>query len=157
MNEACAAAATPGGNSPRRGYDAAGVEGGKNQSDAAVRLDKWLWAARFFKTRSLASQAISAGHVKIGGARAKASHTVKVGDEFSVAIGPYHHVVAVRALSAVRRGAPEARLLYEETAASIAAREALAAMLKADRSAFEPATARPSKRDRRAIDRLKGR
>lgn len=157
MDAACGRATAPGGNGPRRGYDASGVEGGKNHSDAAVRLDKWLWAARFFKTRSLASQAISAGHVKIGGARAKASHTVRIGEEFSIAIGPYHHVIGVRALSGVRRGAPEARLLYEETAASLAAREALAAMLKADRSAFEPATARPSKRDRRAIDRLKGR
>ena len=122
-----------------------------------MRLDKWLWAARFFKTRSLASQSIAAGHVKIGGARAKAAHTVRLGDEISIAIGPYLHVVGVRGISAVRRGAPEARLLYEETSESIAAREALAALLKAGRSAYEPAPARPSKRDRRAIDRLRGR
>lgn len=124
---------------------------------SAVRLDKWLWAARFFKTRSLASQAIAAGHVKAGGARAKAAHTVKVGEEFTVTIGPYHHVVVVKALSSVRRGAPEARLLYEETAEGLAAREAVAATLKAGRSSFEPAPTRPSKRDRRAIDRLRGR
>jgi ribosome-associated heat shock protein Hsp15 len=133
------------------------VATGKEEGSAAVRLDKWLWAARFFKTRSLASQAIAAGHVKVAGARAKSAHSVRLGDEFSIAIGPYVHVVEVLVLSAVRRGAPEARLLYQETAPSIAAREALAAVLKADRDAFEPATARPSKRDRRAIDRLRGR
>lgn len=124
---------------------------------SSVRLDKWLWAARFFKTRSLASQAIAAGHVKVGGARAKAAHLVKPGQEVTLQIGPYLHGIRVLQLSSVRRGAPEARLLYEETAESLAAREALAAMLKAERSAFTPAVARPSKRDRRAIDRLRGR
>lgn len=133
------------------------MAGSEDRAEAAVRLDKWLWAARFFKTRSLASQAIAAGHVKIDGTRAKAAHNVKTGEEISIAIGPYLHAVVVKALSSVRRGAPEARLLYEETAAGLAAREARIAMLKADRIAFEPATARPSKRDRRAIDRLRGR
>jgi len=127
------------------------------QGASSVRLDKWLWAARFFKTRSLASQAIAAGHVKAGGNRAKAAHLVKPGEEISLQIGPYAHVLRVVALSSVRRGAPEARLLYEETPESLAAREALAAMLKAERTAFTPALARPSKRDRRAIDRLRGR
>lgn len=124
---------------------------------ASVRLDKWLWAARFFKTRSLASQAIAAGHVKVAGARAKGAHVVKVGEEYTLQIGPAVHVVRVRALATVRRGAPEARLLYEETPASLAAREEQAAMRKAERAAFVPATMRPSKRDRRAIDRLRGR
>jgi len=133
------------------------VTGDKHSEAAPVRLDKWLWAARFFKTRSLASQSIAAGHVKIAGNRAKAAHAVRLGDEISIAIGPYVHVVGVRGVSGVRRGAPEARLLYEETPASLATREALAAMLKADRGSFEPAAARPSKRDRRAIDRLRGR
>ncbi len=124
---------------------------------AEVRLDKWLWAARFFKTRSLAAQSIAAGHVKIGGARAKAAHIVRPGQEISVQIGPFLHLIRVQALSAVRRGAPEARLLYEETPASLAAREELAAALRAQRDAWTPAAARPSKRDRRAIDRLRGR
>lgn len=122
-----------------------------------LRLDKWLWAARFFKTRSLAGQSIAAGHVKISGVRAKAAHPLRIGDEISITIGPYVHVVVVRALSAVRRGAPEARLLYEETPGSLEARQALAALLKAERSSFTPAASRPSKRDRRAIDRLRGR
>lgn len=128
----------------------------RNRESVAVRLDKWLWAARFFKTRSLASRSIAAGHVKIAGARAKAAHSVRLGDEISVAIGPSLHVVVVRGVSGVRRGASEARLLYEETPASRAAREALTALLKADRGSFEPAAARPSKRDRRAFDRLRG-
>jgi ribosome-associated heat shock protein Hsp15 len=128
-----------------------------DREDVSVRLDKWLWAARFFKTRSLASQAIAAGHVKVAGARAKGAHQVKLGEEFSLQIGPYTHVIRVRALSSVRRGAPEARNLYEETAESLSAREALTAVLKAERSSFTPAVARPSKRDRRAIDRLRGR
>ncbi|MFN2426175.1 MAG: hypothetical protein ABR587_06980, partial [Candidatus Binatia bacterium] len=93
----------------------------------------------------------------IGGARAKAAHAVRPGDEISIVIGPYVHVIEVRAVSAIRRGAPQARLLYEETPAGLAAREAVAAMLKAGREAFAPAPARPSKRDRRAIDRLRGR
>lgn len=122
-----------------------------------MRLDKWLWAARFFKTRSLASQAIAAGHVKIAGSRAKAAHIVRLGEEISLTLGAFVHVISVRALSGVRRGAPEARLLYEEDPASLAAREALAALHKAERGSFTPAESRPSKRDRRAIDRLRGR
>jgi ribosome-associated heat shock protein Hsp15 len=129
----------------------------KSDASVSVRLDKWLWAARFFKTRSIASQSIAAGHVKIGGNRAKAAHIVRPGDEIAVVIGPYTHTVRVRSVSAVRRGAPEARLLYEENAESIAAREALTAVLKADRGSFQPAASRPSKRDRRAVDRLRGR
>lgn len=122
-----------------------------------MRLDKWLWAARFFKTRSLAAQAIAAGHVKVAATRAKSAHLVRQGEQITIVIGPFQHVVLVRGLSSVRRGAPEARLLYEETAESLAAREALAAVLKADRAAFDPAPGRPSKRDRRAIERLRGR
>lgn len=129
----------------------------KTGAAGPVRLDKWLWAARFFKTRSLASQSIAAGHVKIGGGRAKPAHAVRPGDEISIQIGPYTHNVKVLVSSGVRRGAPEARLLYEESAESVAARDALAAMLKADRAAFGPPVARPSKRDRRAIDRFRGR
>jgi ribosome-associated heat shock protein Hsp15 len=133
------------------------MAGNKAEGTVSVRLDKWLWAARFFKTRSIASQSIAAGHVKIAGNRAKAAHIVKPGDEIAIVIGPYTHSVRVLLLSAVRRGAPEARLLYEETPESIAAREELAAALKADRGSFQPAAARPSKRDRRAVDRLRGR
>ncbi len=129
----------------------------EDQGTAAVRLDKWLWAARFYKTRSLAAHAIAAGHVKIDGVRAKPAHPVRPREQFSIAIGPYLHTITVLAVSSVRRGAPEARLLYEESAASVGAREALAALLKAERSAFAPAPARPSKRDRRAIERFRGR
>jgi ribosome-associated heat shock protein Hsp15 len=134
-----------------------GVTTDRSDAAAGVRLDKWLWAARFFKTRSLASQSIDAGHVKIDGNRPKAAYHVRIGDEISITIAPYTRLVKVLQVSSVRRGAPEARLLYEETAGSIAAREAVAAMLKADRAAYGPPVARPSKRDRRAIDRLRGR
>ncbi|HEY2773285.1 MAG TPA: RNA-binding S4 domain-containing protein [Candidatus Binatia bacterium] len=122
-----------------------------------VRLDKWLWAARFFKTRSLAAHAIDAGHVKSRGSRIKAAHLVKIGESLSITIGPYTWNVTVTAVSAVRRGAPEARLLYEEDAASHDARQALVMALRANREAFQPAPGRPSKRDRRAIDRFRGR
>lgn len=142
----------------KRGSAPEGAQGGAAGGDReAVRLDKWLWAARFFKTRSLASQSIAAGHVRIGGARARSAYAVKPDDEISITRGPFVHVVRVLMVSAIRRGAPQARLLYEETASSVAAREARAALLKAGRDSFEPAAARPSKRDRRAIDRLRGR
>jgi ribosome-associated heat shock protein Hsp15 len=138
-------------------YDAVAVPRDDDEKISSVRLDKWLWAARFFKTRSLAAQAIAAGHVKAAGVRAKAAHLLKEGEELSLQIGPTHFTICVRALSGVRRGAPEARLLYEETPESMAAREEQAAMRRAERDAFTPALARPSKRDRRAIDRLRGR
>ena len=127
-----------------------------SSGQASVRLDKWLWAARFFKTRSLAAQAIAAGHVKVDGTRAKAAHAVKPGQMLHLQIGPDLHEVQVLTLSSVRRGAPEARLLYEETAAGLAARQEAAALRKADRDSFQPALGRPSKRDRRAIERLRG-
>ena len=132
--------------------DSSGIE-----NKASVRLDKWLWAARFFKTRSLAAQAIAAGHVKIAGSRAKPAHVVKLGEEFAITMGPYTHIIMVRSISEVRRGAPEARLLYEESVASIQAREALSEMHRIERSSFQPPSFRPSKRDRRASDRLRGR
>jgi ribosome-associated heat shock protein Hsp15 len=121
-----------------------------------VRLDKWLWAARFFKTRSLASQAIAAGHVKTAGARAKASTAVRLGDRISISIGPYTWDIEVRAVSGIRRGAPEARLLYEEMPESHARRQQMVAEKRAADASFTPAAGRPSKRDRRAIERFRG-
>ncbi|OZI59317.1 RNA-binding S4 domain-containing protein [Bordetella genomosp. 4] len=122
-----------------------------------LRLDKWLWAARFYKTRSLASQEIGKGRVLVNDQPAKPAREIAVGDRVSVRKEdpPIH--VHVRALSAVRGPAPVARLLYEETAESIAARERAAEMR---RLAPEPAQAivagRPTKRDRRLIDRMRG-
>lgn len=122
-----------------------------------LRLDKWLWAARFYKTRSLASQEIGKGRVLVNDQAAKPAREIAVGDRVSVRKEdpPIH--VQVRALSAVRGPAPVARLLYEETAESIAARERAAEMR---RLAPEPAqgivAGRPTKRDRRLIDRMRG-
>ena len=88
-----------------------------------VRLDKWLWAARFFKTRTLAQEAIEGGHVKVQGARAKPSHEVKPGERLTITIGEYVWEITVKPLSARRGPASEARLLYEEDPASLARRQ----------------------------------
>lgn len=117
-----------------------------------VRIDKWLWAARFFKTRSLASQAVDGGKVQCNGDRVKPARAVHPGDELRIRQGPYELIVLVRALSERRGPASEAVLLYEETAASVAARETLKEQLK-----IEPVyenKGRPTKRDRRHITRF---
>lgn len=122
------------------------------QETPAVRVDKWLWAARFFKTRSLAQTALENGRVLIGGARVKRARTVQLGDEILIRIGDSERTVIVRDISAQRGGAKVAQLLYEETAASVARRE----QQRANRKLFvDPASAiaagRPTKRDRRRI------
>ncbi len=117
-----------------------------------LRLDKWLWAARFFKTRSLAAEEIGKHRVEVNGQPAKASRELKPGDEVRLRQGAVVRTVIVRALSAVRGPAPVAQTLYEETAASLAQREAQA---RQRRLAPEPATTieqgRPTKRDRRQL------
>jgi ribosome-associated heat shock protein Hsp15 len=125
--------------------------------DDRVRLDKWLWAARFFKTRSLAAEAIAGGKVQVNGDRAKRARPVHVGDQMRVRLGPYEHHVVVRALAARRGPASVAAELYEELPESIAAREALALQLKSLHAAFAPEKGRPTKRDRREIERMRGR
>jgi ribosome-associated heat shock protein Hsp15 len=119
---------------------------------AGVRLDKWLWAARFFKTRSLAADEIARHRVQVNGQVAKASRELKPGDEVQLRQGPMSRTVTVRALSQVRGPASVAQTLYEETAASTAAREAQALQR---RVAPEPALSieqgRPTKRDRRQL------
>ena len=121
-----------------------------------VRLDKWLWAARFYKTRSMAAEAIDGGKVYVGGDRVKRSKDVRVGDTIRVRLGPYEHLVVVRALSERRGPAPEARMLYEETPESAAARDKLRDQLRLLPAAFIPANARPTKKDRRAMRRFRG-
>jgi ribosome-associated heat shock protein Hsp15 len=128
-----------------------------DQEDGRVRLDKWLWAARFFKTRALAAEAVEGGKVQVNGDRPKRARPLQVGDEIRVRLGPYEHTITVRALSARRGPASEAAGLYEETAASRTAREALAIQLKSLHAVFGPDKGRPSKKDRRDIQRLKGR
>jgi ribosome-associated heat shock protein Hsp15 len=124
-----------------------------NLAAGRVRLDKWLWAARFYKTRGLAGEEIGRGRVQINGAAAKPGREVRVGDRIALQQGPLHRTVVVRGLSAVRGPAPVAALLYEETAESIAERQRQAELR---RLAPEPALAqtqgRPTKRERRTLD-----
>ena len=124
------------------------------KDDDKVRLDKWLWAARFFKTRALAKAAIEGGKVHCRGERCKPSKEPKVGDELVIRVGFDARTVVIRALSAVRRGAPEAQLLYRETEESIARREQAAAMRKAGAVGMQT-DGRPSKKQRRQIQLLR--
>ena len=121
-----------------------------------MRLDKWLWCARFYKTRSLATEEIAKGRVTVNGQAAKPARDLRCGDTVALRQGPVARTVLVRALSGARGPAPVAQLLYEETPESIAARERAA---EERRLAPEPAAAlqegRPTKRDRRNIDRAR--
>lgn len=122
-----------------------------------MRLDKWLWAARFFKTRSLASEAVDGGHVEVNGDRAKPAKQIREGDELRIRQNQNTYVVHVRGLSERRGPASEAHLLYEETAASRQERERLAEQRRlAPAPAYEEG-GRPTKRDRRDISRVKRR
>ncbi|MGE5472342.1 MAG: RNA-binding S4 domain-containing protein [Bacteroidota bacterium] len=119
-----------------------------------MRIDKWLWAARFFKTRSLATDAVSGGKIKLNGAPTKPARDVKIGDRLDIFNGDTRWEVVVRALGEKRGPAAEARLLYEESAASIAAREAEQARRKFEQEPAAQIHGRPTKRDRRQLGRL---
>ena len=125
------------------------------QVGAKVRLDKWLWAARFFKTRNLAKQAIEGGKVRYEGARAKVSKEVLLGASLQIRQGWDEKTIIVKALSEQRRGAPEAALLYEESAARIAHRPQQAEQRRAMHVDGGYQDARPSKKGRRQIHRFK--
>ncbi|KQU75655.1 MULTISPECIES: RNA-binding S4 domain-containing protein [unclassified Rhizobacter] len=120
--------------------------------DAGVRLDKWLWAARFFKTRSLATQEIDKGRIQVNGQAAKPARELKPGDRLEMRQGPVTRSIVVLGLSHQRGPAPVAQALYEETAESIARRDEAAQQRKL---ASEPALAieqgRPTKKDRRTL------
>jgi ribosome-associated heat shock protein Hsp15 len=126
-------------------------------STAPVRIDKWLWAARFYKTRSLAAAAVEGGKIQVDGERAKPSKAVKPGSEVRVRQGPYEHVVIVTGTAERRGTASQAALLFDETAASREAREKLHWQLTKAAPAMEPAPSRPTKRDRRLLDRFRDR
>jgi len=128
-----------------------------NQALVTIRLDKWLWAARFFKTRGLAQQAIEAGRVLVDGERVKVARALRAGEGVTVRVGDQEQCVEVLVLSEQRGPATVARTLYRETPESLAKREALALQR---RLAPEPAWAieqgRPTKRDRREMERFQG-
>lgn len=119
-----------------------------------IRIDKWLWAARFFKTRSLATDAVGGGRVKLNGAPVKPAREVKVGDRLAIFNGDTRWEVSVLGLSEKRGPAPAARLLYAETPESIAAREAEQLRRKFTQEPAAEIHGRPTKRDRRRIERL---
>ncbi|MEA2132060.1 MAG: ribosome-associated heat shock protein Hsp15 [Solirubrobacteraceae bacterium] len=123
-----------------------------------IRVDKWLWAARLHKTRSLAADAVKGGRVQVNGQRAKPSKEVGPGDELEVTIGQVRRTVVVRGVAERRGPAKEAALLYEETAESVAARELLAEQRRL--TSPPPGSdlgSRPTKRDRRRLDATRGR
>lgn len=124
--------------------------------DSAVRLDKWLWAARFYKTRSLAQTAVEKGQVLVGGERVKVARNIKLGEKISLSIGEAERHVEVTGLSDVRRSAPIAQMLYRETPESIAKREAQAQHRKLHPEPARAIVGRPSKRDRRELTRARG-
>lgn len=142
-----------------RHRDPAGESGEPDERGSAgrVRLDKWLWAARFFKTRALAAEAIDGGKVEINGDRARRSRLLAVGERVTVRKPPFEQHVLVRALSEQRGPASVAATLYEETAESRQAREALAAQMRALGPPVFREQGRPNKKERREIDRWRRR
>jgi ribosome-associated heat shock protein Hsp15 len=127
------------------------------ETTSEVRIDKWLWAARLFKTRSLAADAIAGGKVALNGARPKPSRVVRAGDHLNIRRGAYEWSIVVKGMSSYRGPASDAQGLYEETEESRLKRQAAAAQLKLERPADFDSPRRPSKKDRRAISRFTNR
>jgi len=119
-----------------------------------MRLDKWLWAARFFKTRSLATQAVDAGKVKLNGERAKPAREIKAGDRLQIGLGEYEWTLSIVGLSLQRGPAPVAQALYQEDAESMAKRQQQIADRKLQANPAAEIKGRPTKRDRRQIRRF---
>jgi len=125
-------------------------------ADGKCRLDKWLWAARFYKTRSLATDAIDGGKVHVDGDRVKPAKEVRVGQLIHIRRKELYMEVVVKALSLTRRGAPEAALLYDETPESLAKRDNAAVTKEADHAKRERGAGRPTKRQIRDIKKFTG-
>ena len=126
------------------------------EAPQGVRVGKWLWAARFFKTRALAVDAIAGGKITVNGDRPKPAREVRVGDQLWLRLGPYEHTVTVRVVSDHRGPAAHAALLYEETAESRDARERHAWTLTHAAPIMQPGEGRPTKKDRRDLERSRG-
>lgn len=127
----------------------------QEQSDNEIRLDKWLWAARFYKTRSIAKAMIEGGKVHYNGQRAKVSKAVEIGATLKLRQGNEEKEIVVTALSDQRRGAPEAQLLYQETEKSVKQREAIAFARKANTLSMPHPDRRPNKKERRELAKFK--
>jgi ribosome-associated heat shock protein Hsp15 len=125
--------------------------------DEKVRIDKWLWAARFYKTRSLATEAVDGGKVEVNGQRAKPAKLIGPGDEVRVRVGPALHVLQVRGVAERRGPAAAAQALFEETDESRRERERQAEQQRLSAMSFQFDEGRPSKRDRREIRKFRGR
>jgi len=119
-----------------------------------VRLDRWLWAARFFKTRAIASAAIAGGKVHVNGTRAKAAKQLRSGDALRIRVGPYEWLVTVFAVTERRGSAKDAQLLYDESPEGRAARERLAEAHKLAPTPTYQGKGRPTKKDRRKLELL---
>jgi len=127
-----------------------------DEMDNKCRLDKWLWAARFFKTRSIAADAVDSGKVRVDGDRAKTAKEVKTGMLINIRNKDFEIEVQVTGLSNIRRGAPKAALLYAETEASKARRENARVTREADHAVRERGAGRPTKRQLRDIKKFTG-
>ncbi|HEI8868530.1 TPA: ribosome-associated heat shock protein Hsp15 [Serratia odorifera] len=127
----------------------------KDTADDAVRLDKWLWAARFYKTRALAREMIDGGKVHYNGQRSKPSKIVEVNAEIKLRQGNEERTVMVLAVTSQRRGASEAQQLYQETEASIANREKMAQARKMNALTMPHPDRRPDKKERRDLIKFK--
>ncbi|HET7248269.1 MAG TPA: S4 domain-containing protein [Gemmatimonadales bacterium] len=125
-------------------------------TDDAVRLDKWLWATRHYKTRAAAAQAIRAGRVDVNDVRAKPAKTLRLGDRVRIRKSPFEFRLIVQGLSEQRGRAAQAALLFEEDPAGKAARERLAQQLRVAPTPTYEGKGRPTKRDRRELERLRG-
>ena len=132
------------------------IDAARRAAPEPVRLDKWLWAARFFKTRSLAAKAVDGGKVRLNGDSAKPSRDIKPGDELAIRAGEFEWVVEVKALSRQRGPAARAALLYAEREDSRARRQAALALRKSEPHPAAGVKGRPTKKDRRLIHRFTG-
>lgn len=142
----------------RQPHDSVGDESDMEDAETPgrIRLDKWLWFARFFKTRALAGAAIDGGKLEVNGEKAKRAKLVKQDDEIRLRNGAFEWHLIVRDIAQRRGSAQVAQQLYEETADSIAKRESVQAHLKSTPTAFAYQDGKPGKRDRRALRKLKG-
>ena len=132
-------------------------EDDETERPGKVRLDKWLWAARFYKTRALSAEAIAGGKIEVNGERAKRSKLIQTGDAMRIRMGPYEHIIDVTGVSSTRGSATIAATLYKETDASKKAREAMALHVRAMNANTGYESGRPTKKNRRDIEKIRRR